>query len=303
MGDKRIIISGASGLIGSALVESLRSDGFEVATLVRRPIERPGEIEWCPGEQPLDPAALEGAEAVVNLNGASIGRLPWTRRYRRVLSDSRVLPTRTLATAIRQLGADAPTFISASAAGFYGDRPSEVLTERSSQGSSFLARLCVAWEREALNAGPDVRVTLLRTASLLHPEAVLKPLVLLTRLGLGGPLGSGRQVWPWMSLEDEVRAIRHIIDQGITGAVNLCAPVATTANEIGAELARQLHRPFWVPAPAWALRCALGRVAADNLLLADARVTPEVLENSGFEFRYPNAGTAIAAALSGGPRA
>lgn len=298
MNAQRIIISGASGLIGSALARSLEDDGVEVARLVRRPAAAPNEIEWAPGERPLDSDVLAGATAIVNLNGASIGRLPWTKGYRETLRVSRLAPTRTLASALTELGENAPLLVSASAVGFYGDRPGEVLSERSHAGETFLARLCLEWESAALVAGEHARIALIRTAPLLHPRGVLKPLIPLTRLGASGPLGGGRQFWPWISLVDEVRAIRHVIDHRITGAVNLCAPQLASANDIGAELARQLRRPFIVPAPRWALRLGLGRAAADSLLLPDARVEASVLAETGFTFQHRTVADAIAAALT-----
>lgn len=294
---QRIIISGASGLIGGALTASLRADGVPVAHLVRRSARGSNEIEWAPGSRPLDPECLRGARAVVNLNGASIGKLPWTRTYRETLRDSRLVPTHTLTSALRELGDDAPALVSASAVGVYGTRPGERLTEADPVGTTFLAELSAAWEAAALTAGPTAHVALIRTAPLLHPDSVLKPLIALTRLGLGGPLGGGHQMWPWISLEDEVRAIRHVIDNGLTGPVNLTGPEPASANDIGRELASQMHRPFVLPAPAWALRTALGRDAADSLLLADATVEPRALLQSGFEFRHPTAATAITAAL------
>lgn len=298
MSVKRIIISGASGLIGRALTRSFEGDGVEVVRLVRRSPASPSEVEWAPGDRPLDTDVLAGAAAVVNLNGASIGRLPWTKSYRETLRVSRLAPTRTLAAALRGLGEDAPLLVSASAVGFYGNRPGEVLTEGSRAGETFLARLCLEWESAALAAGDPARVALIRTAPLLHPLGMLKPLMPLTRLGVSGPLGGGRQFWPWISLDDEVRAIRHIIDRGITGAVNLCGPQLASANDIGAELARQLRRPFIVPAPRWALRLGLGRAAADSLLLPDARVEASVLADTGFEFEHRTVAAAIAAVLA-----
>lgn len=293
--DKRVIISGGSGLIGTALTTSLRNDGVRVQKLVRRTARGEDEIQWDPGRAALAPEALAGAVAVVNLNGASIGKLPWTRAYRRVLWDSRIGPTKTLAAALRDLGDDAPKFVSASAVGFYGSRPGEILDESVRPGTTFLARLCVAWEKAAMSAGESARVALLRTAPILDKDATLKPLIPLTRLGLSGPLGSGRQVWPWISLQDEVAAIRHIIDLDLTGPVNLTGPQRATASDIGRELARQLHRPFLLPVPAWALRTALGTDAADSLLLADAFVVPGVLERSRFGFADSNVASAIAA--------
>lgn len=293
-----VVVSGGSGLIGSALRRALQGDGVPVVSLVRRPPTSADEVRWAPGERPLDPEVLAGARAVVNLNGASIGRLPWTRDYRETLRTSRIAPTRTLATALRELGADAPILLSASAVGIYGDRPGEPLDERSEPGRGFLPELCVEWEAEArASSGP---VALLRTASVLHERAVLGPLVRIARLGGAGPLGGGRQVWPWISLADEVRAIRHVLEHGVTGPVNLCGPEPATAGLIVRAVARALRRPALLPAPAFALRLALGREAADALLLADARVDPAVLRATGFAFTSPTAPVAIAAELAGG---
>jgi len=288
----KIVIAGASGLIGRTLAGALEADGVEVVRLVRRPPRAPGEVRWL-DEAALAPEVLSGATAVVNLNGASIGRLPWGARYREELVRSRLRPTRTLAEALAHLGADAPPLISASAVGFYGDRPGEQLDETSGPGRTFLAELCVRWEQEALAAAEVTRVALLRTAPVLHPRAVLRPMIALTRLGLGGPLGRGTQHWPWISLTDEVRAIRHVIDSDLHGPVNLTGPLTATARDIGYALARRLHRPFLLPAPAWALRLALSRAAADSLLLSDAAVTPDVLLASGFTFEHRTVDAAL----------
>ena len=293
---RRIVISGASGLIGSALASSLRADGIEVTSLVRRPPRSEDEAQWEPGESALDPEVRAGADAVVALGGASVGRLPWTRGYRQELIDSRLGATRTLTTALRALRSDAPALISASAVGYYGSAPGEVLTEDSTAGQTFLADLTVRWEAEARQAEDHTRVALLRTAPVIHRRGVLKPLIQLTRFGVSGPLGRGTQIWPWISLEDEVRAVRHILDKKIAGPVNLTGPTPASANDIGRALAARMHRPFWVPAPAWALRFALGD-AADSLLLPDADVRPLVLERSGFRFTHATATEAVAAAL------
>lgn len=290
---QRVVVSGASGLIGSALCRSLEADGIEVTRLVRRSPRMPGEVQWAPGVDPLAPETLQGATAVVNLNGASIGKLPWTGSYRAKLRSSRIDPTRTLAEALGQFGADAPHFVSASAVGIYGSQPGITLTEQSPAGASFLARLCAEWEATAMSAKP---VALIRTAPLIHPDGVLKPLMTLTKLGVSGPLGRGTQMWPWISLADEVRAIRHIIAQRITGPVNLAGPTPATANDTGRALARAMHRPFFVPAPAFALKLALGD-AAESLLLTDARVLPSVLLDTGFEFHHATIEAAITAAL------
>ena len=294
---RRVVIAGASGLIGRSLARSLAQDGIEVTRLVRREPASADEVRWSPGEVSLDPAVLAGVEAVVCLNGASIGALPWTRRYRDTLRQSRLAPTRALAEAVRGLGAAAPALINASAVGYYGDRPGERLSEESSPGATFLAELCVEWEQAALEAGPEARVVLLRTAPLIDRGGVLKPLILLTRFGLSGPLGGGTQHWPWISLADEVRAIRHLIDSDVAGPVNLTGPAPATANDTGRALARAMRRPFLVPAPAWALRLALGRDAADSLLLSDADVAPRALEASGFTFRHRTVEEAVDAAI------
>lgn len=292
-----VVVSGASGLIGNSLVESLREDGVPVLTLVRRPPESDTEIRWDPTTGTLDPKAVAGARAIVNLNGASIGKLPWTRQYRSVLRSSRIDSTRTLAATLDRLGNDAPALISASAVGFYGDRPGEVLTESARPGSTFLARLCVEWEKTALLASPMTRVALLRTAPVLNPDGMLKPMIALTKAGLGGPLGTGAQVWPWISLEDEVRAIRHVIDNPIVGPVNLTGPTPATQNDIGKSLADRLGRPYFFKTPAFLLRGVLGGDTADSLLLSDADVRPEVLLESGFTFTHQTPQQAIRGSL------
>lgn len=294
--ERRIVISGASGLTGSALTAALRADGIDVSTLVRRAPQAEGEVEWAPGDAALDPDVLAGAEAVVALGGASVGRLPWTRGYRRQLVESRLDATNTLTTALRALRTDAPAFLSASAVGYYGSAPGEVLTEHSGPGSTFLADLTVRWETAARRAEDHTRVALLRTAPVIHRRGVLRPMITLTKLGVAGPLGTGTQIWPWISLEDEVRGIRHVLDEKLAGPVNLAGPTRASANEIGRALAQRMHRPFWLPAPRWALRLALGD-AAESLLLPDADVRPEVLEQSGFRFTHRTAAEAVAAAV------
>lgn len=294
---QRIVISGASGLIGTALASSLRADGIEVTTLVRRPPLVPTEVQWSPGERELDPDVLAGADAVVALGGASVGRLPWTRRYRRELVESRLTTTRTIATAVRALRDAAPAFVSASAVGYYGSAPGETLTEDSLAGDTFLAQLCVRWEQEAQRAGEHARVSLLRTAPIIHRQGVLKPMIQLTRFGLAGPIGPGRQIWPWISLDDEIRGIRHVIDERLEGPVNFTGPTPASANDVGRALAERMRRPFWIPAPSFALRIALSREAADSLLLSDADVRPRALEASGFEFTHRTVRQAVDSAL------
>jgi uncharacterized protein (TIGR01777 family) len=296
-GGRRVVVHGASGLVGSALVESLRADGIAVTRLVRRPAQTADEVEWLTDGRPLDPAVIEGANAVVGLNGASIGRFPWTRHYKNTLLWSRITPTRALARALRELGAGAPAFVSASAVGYYGSAPGAVLDESSPRGETFLADLCGEWEAAAFAAGDHARVAVLRTAPIVHPEGVLKPLVLLTRFGVGGPIGRGTQKWPWISLEDEVRAIRHVIDSDIVGPVNLVGPAIASANDLGFALAVRMNRPFLVRAPEWALKLVLGVDATEGLLTTDAAVRPRVLVESGFSFTHTTVEQAVDAAV------
>lgn len=295
---RHVVIGGASGLIGGALAASLRADGVRVTTLVRTPHAGPDEAPWLQDSQELDPAVLEGADAVVGLGGASIGRFPWTASYKHTLLSSRITPTRALARAVQALGDDAPHFVSASAVGYYGSEPLGPVAEDAPRGDGFLATLCGEWEAAAQEAGARARVSLLRTAPILHPDGVLKPLLVLTKLGVSGPIGRGTQVWPWISLEDEVRAIRHVLDHELTGPVNLCGPTRATANDIGFALARELNRPYIVRAPEWGLRLALGSDATEALLTTDAYVIPEALAASGFSWTHETAEDAVHAALA-----
>lgn len=294
-----VVVSGASGLIGRALVESLRKDGVSIKRLVRSAPQNSDEVQWVPGEHPLDPAVLDGAAAVVNLNGANIGKLPWSKAYKCELRTSRLQPTHTIAQAIRELGADAPTFVSASAVGWYGSQPGVELDETTgTRGHGFLPELCFEWENAALLGQPYARVATLRTAPIIHPDGVLKPMITLTKLGIAGPLGRGDQVWPWITLDDEVRAIRHVLDSELEGPVNLCGPTRATANDIGRALAKALHRPFWAPVPAAALKVVLGKDAADGLLLAHADVRPAKLLDDGFEFLHSTVEDAVASCFA-----
>ncbi|MFT4135550.1 TIGR01777 family oxidoreductase [Microbacterium sp.] len=298
----RVVVAGASGLLGRALVDALTADGVPVTRLVRgapaAPTPLVREVAWAPGVEPLDPAVVEGAAAAVCLNGATLGRFPWTSAYKRELLRSRLTPTHALATAVRRAGV--PVLVGASAVGFYPARSGGALTERSPRGDSFLADLCARWEAAARSAGPATRVVHLRTAPVTHPGGVLGPLVLLTRLGLSGPIGRGTQSWPWIGLDDAVRAIRHTIDAGLEGPVNLAGPTRAVANDLGFALAQRLNRPFLLRAPAWAMRLVLGRDATDALLTSDMHVVPAVLEASGFTFAHRTVEDAVAAAL---PRA
>lgn len=287
----KVVIAGSSGLIGTALGEALVADGDEVVRLVRRPARSSGEVTWDPDTVTLDPKVLDGADAVVNLAGAGIGDRRWTDDYKRLLVSSRVNATRTLVEAM--LAADTPprVLVNASAEGYYGDRGEEVLTEQSPAGSGFTAELCLAWEAEAARVAEEssgrIREVRLRTGLVMSPRGGtygrMKPLVL---AGLGGPLGSGKQWWSWVSLDDEVSAIRHLIDADVSGPVNVSAPEPVRQREFMAALGRALHRPSLVPAPGFALRVVLGEFAGE--VLASVRMTPEALQRSGFQFTHPD---------------
>lgn len=294
---RRIVIAGASGLIGQALSRAAAARGDRVTALVRRPAANAGEAQWDPAAGRLDPVHLDGADAVVMLNGASVGRMPWTKAYRSILRVSRLDSTRTMVHALRLLGDGAPALVSGSAVGYYGSDPGRVLVESSPAGHTFLAELCQDWEEAARHAEDVTRVALVRTAPVIHRRGVLRPMIALTSLGLGGRLGRGDQVWPWVSLDDEVRAILHIIDEQIAGPVNVTGPASATAEQTGRALARELHRPFWLPAPEWGLRLALGRDATQSLLTVNADVRPEVLLKTGFVFTHGTMAEAVRTAV------
>jgi uncharacterized protein (TIGR01777 family) len=298
MGESRtILIAGGSGFIGTELAEQLRAAGHTVLILVRRPARTPAERTWDPEARWIKTSLIDEADVVVNLSGASISRLPWTLPYKREILQSRLLATSTLADAILRSDSPPDAFVSGSAVGFYGDRPGEVLTETSDLGQGFLAKVTDAWEKAAAPAAEKTRVVLVRTGLVIGPHGgALKPLRLLTKAGLAGRLGSGEQNWPWISLYDEAAAIRHLIDSGLSGPVNVVGPEPAPATIVMQELAEQLHRPYWLPAPAWALRTALADAGKD-LLLADQDVSSQKLAADGFAFRDPTVEKAVLAAV------
>jgi uncharacterized protein (TIGR01777 family) len=292
---RTIVISGASGYIGTELTTQLRQAGHRVVELVRRPVRSPDERSWDPYSGHLDPAIIDQADAVINLSGASLARLPWTHPYKRTILDSRVSATRTLAAAISSAASPPDVLVSGSAVGFYGDRPGETLTEESPRGEGFLARVVDSWEAEALPAAAVTRVVRARSGVVIGTGGAVKPIMLLARLGLAGPIGSGEQYWPWISLHDEAAALAHLATElTVSGAVNLVAPTTATAGELVRLIAERLHRPYWLPAPAWAMRAALATAGSD-LLLADQLVSPTVLTAGGFRYRHPTAAEAVEA--------
>ncbi len=292
---RRVLIAGASGFIGTELMSQLRASGHTVVRLVRRPEQAPDERSWNPEAGGLDPVVIDEADAVVNLSGASLSRLPWTHPYKRKILESRIAATRTLTDAITRAAEPPEVFVSGSAVGFYGDRPGELLTESSATGTGFLARMVESWEEAAAPADAVARVVNARTGVVIGNGGALKPLMMLTRLGLAGPLGSGTQHWPWISLHDEAAALAHLATNSkLSGAVNLVAPTAATMSEIGAALAARLRRPFWLTVPSFAIRLGLAKAGTD-LILADQLVRSERLAGDGFQFDHETVADAIAA--------
>ncbi|QIS39537.1 TIGR01777 family oxidoreductase [Clavibacter capsici] len=287
-----VLISGAGGTIGTELQAQLRAAGHRVETLVRHAPASPDEHEWQPADGRLDPSVLDGVDAVVNLSGASISRLPWTKPYREEIRSSRVHATRTIVGALASSANPPRTLLNGSAVGFYGDRPAERLTEDSPRGTGFLAEVVEAWEAEAFQAPADVRVATLRTGLVLAQAGALAPLRLLTALGLAGKLGTGGQVWPWISLRDEAAAIVHLLTSSVAGPVNLTGPEPVMADRLMRHLAKRMHRPYVVPAPEVLIRLAL-QDAGQELLLSSQPARPEKLVADGFAFRDPTVELAI----------
>ncbi|MEW6338716.1 MAG: TIGR01777 family oxidoreductase [Acidobacteriota bacterium] len=282
----RILVSGANGFIGGALSARLRAGGHEVNALTRRPGASRGEVGWDPMAGSLDPAAVEGFDAVVHLAGEEIGAGRWTARRKEAIRESRARGTRLLADALAGAKRKPAVLVSASGINAYGSRGEEELTEQSSRGEGFLAEVCRLWEGAtgpAAEAG--IRVVTPRIAMVLGAEGgALARMLPLFRAGGGGPLGTGRQWWSWITREDLVSVIvRAIEDPALRGPVNASSPQPVTNREFTATLARVLRRPAVLPAPAFALRLALGELA-DELLLASIRVRPAVLERAGFAF-------------------
>lgn len=288
----KVAVTGSSGLIGSALVPFLRQRGDEVLTLVRRPPQRAGEVQWDPAAGQLDPVALAGVEGVVHLAGAGVGDHRWTDSYKRQILDSRVDGTRTIARALAQLDPLPRVLVSSSAMGIYGDRGDEVLSESSPSGQGFLADVVVAWEGAADAARTaGIRVAHPRTSLVMAPKGgAFGQLLPLVRLGLGGPLGSGQQWWSWITLPDEVRALAFLLDEDVSGPVNLATAQPMRQRELTAALGKSAHRPSVLPVPKFALRAALGEFSGD--VLTSARLAPDVLTRAGFAFTHPDIDTA-----------
>ncbi|KOU23674.1 MULTISPECIES: TIGR01777 family oxidoreductase [Streptomyces] len=294
----RIAVTGSTGLIGSALVRSLRADGHEVVRFVRREPAGADEARWDPERGHVDRAALEGCGAVVHLAGAGIGDHRWTAAYKRKIRDSRVLGTAALSNALAGLDAPPSVLVSGSAVGYYGDTGDRVVDEDAPAGHGFLPSVCLEWEAAAAPAQEaGIRTAFSRTGLVVAKEGgAWGRMFPLFRAGVGGRLGDGRQYWPFISLHDEVAALRHIIDTpALSGPVNLTAPEPLTNRQVTAAMARVLRRPAVLPVPAVALRVVLGEFSED--VLGGQRARPARLLESGFVFRDPGIEQAIRAAL------
>ena len=297
MTDALIAIAGSSGLIGSALVTALRASDNRVLRIVRRAPSNADELHWNPETGEFDPDALDGVDAVVNLCGAGIAAKRWSGAYKQQLRDSRIAPTEVLSAAVAEAGVG--VLISGSAVGFYGDTGDRVADETAPAGTGFLAQLCVDWEAATLTAQQaGVRVVLARTGLVVSPNGgLLGRMRPLFSLGLGARLGNGRQYMPWISLEDEVRALLFVMSHELSGPVNLTGPAPVTNAEFTAAMGRAVNRPTPWLVPGFALRRLLGEFA-DEGLLGGQRAIPAALERAGFQFHHNTIGEALSFATA-----
>lgn len=288
-----IVVAGASGLIGTALTTHLAHLGHSVHRFVRRAPSGPDEHSFDPVSGEVDQGIIDHADVVVNLSGASIGKIPWTKTHRAEILSSRVNATRTLAQAIARSESPPAVFLSGSAVGYYGSRGEEELTEESSPGDDYLAQVCVAWEEEAQAASVVTRVVLARTGLVIARSGAMAPLRLQTLLGVGGKTGPGTQWWPWISLVDEVRALAFLAELPTArGPYNLVAPTPARSEELTRELARLLHRPHLMGLPTLAINAVMGE-AGRHLLLSGQKVHPTKLMEAGFAFDHPTVTDAL----------
>jgi uncharacterized protein len=289
----KIAVTGSTGLIGTALVTRLHQAGHDVLRLVRHAPRRADEVAWDPEAGTIDVDRLAGVEAAVHLAGAGVGDKRWTEEYKRVIRDSRVLGTRTLVKALTSLDPLPRVLVSGSAVGFYGDRGDEELTEDSAAGQGFLAGVVRAWEAETEPASAaGIRVALIRSGLVMSPDGgAFGRIIPLVKLGAGGPLGSGQQWWPWITLEDEVGAIEFLLTHDVSGPVNLSAPNPARQRDVVKALASGAHRPALLPAPRFGLRIVLGEFAGE--VLASQRELPRKLEAAGYAFRHPTLEDAV----------
>lgn len=293
----KVVVAGGTGFLGTPLVSQLRAGGTDVSVLTRGPAA-PGQITWSP-DGTIGPwaAAIDGADAVINLAGESIAGRRWTPAHKARIRDSRILATRSVVAAILAAARKPATFLNASAVGYYGSRGDDTLTEESAPGEDFLAMVCREWEAEALAAADASRVVLLRSAPVLGSGGgVLSQMVRPFRLFIGGPVGSGAQYWSWIHRDDWVAMVTWALSTSrVSGPLNLAAPLPVTNREFAQTLGRVLKRPAFMPAPAFALRLLLGEMA--DVLLFSERVIPAKAEALGFRFRYAALEPALVAAM------
>jgi uncharacterized protein (TIGR01777 family) len=295
----KILIAGASGLVGSALVSKLKAEGAEVTPLVRS-AAKPGEIEWHPDRASIDPPALEGFDAVINLAGDGIANGRWTEEKKRRILDSRVNGTRLLSETMAQLSRKPKTFINASAIGFYGSRGDALVDEESEPGEGFLAGVCRQWESATAPAEQaGIGVVKLRLGVILTKDGgIMGSMLAPFKLGLGGKIGSGEQVISWVAMDDVVAAISFILqNESLRGPINVVAPHPATNEEFTKTLGRVLSRPTFMTMPAFAAHLAFGEMA-DEMMLSSTRVAGKVLNDAGFKFNYPELEGAVRAMLA-----
>jgi uncharacterized protein (TIGR01777 family) len=299
----KIAITGASGLIGQALVRALAGDGYDVIRLVRRTPRTADEHRWDPQHHRIDRQLLSDVDAVINLAGTPIRPRPFTSGYKQRLLDSRLDATTTISDALGAAADDGRSrvLLSASAVGFYGDTGARVVTEEDPAGTDFLARLCARWEAATASAqAAGIRVVHLRTGLVLDRSAMLMQVLgRIFRLGLGGRMGNGQQYWPWISLTDEVGAIGHLLTADVSGPVNLTGPEPVTNTEFTRALGREVHRPTPLPVPSFALNLALGEFGRSSVA-GGQRALPVRLRDSGYQFVHPDLSSALRAALRAG---
>lgn len=295
----RVLISGASGLVGSEVARQLNASGHEAIKLVRRKAAAADEVEWNPALGQIPGDLMDSIDAVVNMAGATTGKIPWTKKYKQEIVNSRIDSTRTLVKAMAAAKTPPKVFVSGSASGFYGDCGSQLLSETAPKGTGFLSDLANQWEQEALQAPKGVRVVLARTTMVMSKQlGALGRLLPLIKLGVGGPLGSGKQWWAWISQVDEAAAIIHLINTPTaSGPFNLTAPQPATCKDIVVALAKKLGRPAIVPVPAFALKLFIGE-AATELLLCSQNMSADKLLATGFKFSHAKLDEAAAWVVS-----
>lgn len=295
----RVLISGASGLVGSEVARQLNASGHEAIKLVRRKAAAADEVEWNPALGQIPGDLMDSIDAVVNMAGATTGKIPWTKKYKQEIVNSRIDSTRTLVKAMAAAKKPPKVFVSGSASGFYGDCGNQLLSETAPKGTGFLSDLANRWEQEALQAPKGVRVVLARTTMVMSKQlGALGRLLPLIKLGVGGPLGSGKQWWAWISQVDEAAAIIHLINTPTaSGPFNLTAPQPATCKDIVVALAKKLGRPAIVPVPAFALKLFIGE-AATELLLCSQNMSADKLLATGFKFSHAKLDEAAAWVVS-----